>query len=65
MNDDDPHMTIDALMIHLRTPATWYEKTLAADDVLALEKLLFLILAMVDCGVPLYELTARITKIDE
>jgi hypothetical protein len=65
MREDDEHMTVDPLMLHLRLPATWYEKALTPESTLELEKILFLILAMLDCGVSLYEIQLRITKGDE
>lgn len=66
MNEqDDPHMAIDALMLHLRMPTTWYEKQLIPDQILELEKILFLILAMLDCGVSLYDIQVRLTKSDQ
>lgn len=64
MNQDDEHMTVDSLMLHLRLPATWYEKIITPHHTLELEKTLFLILAMLDCGVSLYEIQLRITKGD-
>jgi hypothetical protein len=64
MNEDDQHITVDPLMVHLRLPTTWYEKVLTPDQALELEKVLFLILAMIDCGVSLYEIQLRLTKGD-
>lgn len=64
MTEDEQHLTVGPLMLHLRMPATWYAKVLSPDDVLMLEKLLFLILAMIDCGVPLYDIQVRITRSD-
>lgn len=65
MNEDDQHATVDPLMLRLRLPATWYEKMLTPEQVIELEKILFLILAMVDCGVSLYDIQVRITRSDQ
>lgn len=65
MNEDDPHLVVDPLMLHLRMPATWYEKILDPPATLELEKILFLILAMLDCGVSLFDIQTRITRNDQ
>ena len=65
MCDDDEHMTVDPHVLHLRLPATWYEKALGPEQILELEKVLFLILAMLDCGVGLYAIQLRLTKGDQ
>lgn len=47
-------------MLHLRLPATWANKTIEIEGTVEIEKILYLILAMLDCGLTTYEISQRL-----
>lgn len=47
-------------MLHLRLPATWATRVITDEGIVEIEKILYLILAMLDCGMTTYEINQRL-----